>query len=235
MTTTLRRDAAANRERLLAAARELFAAQGIDVSLNEVARHAGVGVGTAYRRFANKQELMEALFSSAVDELEAFARAALDEPDAWTGMVGFLDRAMELQFGDRGLNAIMSHPMLADEQVAQARTRVAPLLEELVAKAKAQGSVRPDLEQSDIIFLQAGLASIRNRTQEVEPDLYRRYLAVFLDGIRTDRSFSELPVPALDSTRTHAAMTRGRPPHTGAVGRTSDEPPAMTTPSPRGH
>ena len=210
MAENLRSDAAANRERLLSAARELYARSGPDVSLNEVARHAGVGVGTAYRRFANKQELMEALFVSAVDELEAYARAALDEPDAWRGIVCFLERSMELQFGDSGLNTIMSHPALADEQVAQARSRVAPLLQRLVERAREQGSVRADLEQSDIIFLQAGLAAIRNLTRSVEPDLFRRYLTVFLDGIRADPARTPLPVRALDSARTHAAMTQER-------------------------
>lgn len=212
MPETLRKDAAANRERLLAAALDLFARHGSDVSLNEVARHAGVGIGTAYRRFANKEELMAALFTSALDTLESFAHEALDTPNAWDGIVGFIERSLDLQFGDRGLNVIMSHPDLADEQVAQARTRIAPLLQDLVDKAKQQGVVRPDLEQSDLVFLQAGLASIRNRSEGIEPELYRRYLAIFLDGIRPDGPCTPLPVPALDSARTHAAMTSGRRP-----------------------
>lgn len=212
MSQTLRKDAAVNRERLLHAARDLFTSHGVDVTLNDIAHHAGVGVGTAYRRFANKQELMAALLEEALDELEGFARRALSEPDAWVGLVDFLDRALDLQFGDSGLNAIMSHPALADDQVREAQTRIAPLLEELVAKARRQGAIRPDVEQSDIIFLQAGLASIRNRSADVEPDLYRRYLQIFLDGIRADRTLTPLPVTALDATRTHAAMTQSRGP-----------------------
>lgn len=210
MDQPLRKDAAANRERLLRAARELFAVQGVEVTLNDIAHHAGVGVGTAYRRFANKQELMAALFEDALGELEASARQALDQPDAWVGLVDFLERALDLQFGDAGLNAIMSHPALADEQVQQAQTRIAPILDELVAKARQQGVIRPDLEQSDIVFLQAGLASIRNRSAGIEPDLYRRYLTLFLDGIRADRAVTPLPVTALNATRTHAAMTHTR-------------------------
>src|SRR4051794_27535899 len=105
---TLRRDAALNRERLLAAARELFADRGLDVTLNDIARHAGVGVGTAYRRFANKGEVIEALFEQSLEDIAAVAREALDDPDPWLGLVGFLERSLQMQFGDRGLNQIMN-------------------------------------------------------------------------------------------------------------------------------
>lgn len=220
MPEKLRRDAALNRERLLDAARELFATRGLDVSLNDIAHHAGVGVGTAYRRFANKQAVMEALFEDVLDDLAEVARTSLREPDAWVGLVGFLERSLELQFGDRGINAIMNHPALGDERVDEARTRIAPLIQELVDRAKAQGLVRTDLEQSDVVFVQVGLSAILGRTRGVEPELYRRYLAIFLDGIRADRSLTPLPVGALDSTCTHRAMTAGRSP----------EPPADSAP-----
>ncbi|WP_265443050.1 TetR/AcrR family transcriptional regulator [Flexivirga meconopsidis] len=208
---SLRKDAARNRERLLAAARELFAQRGLDVTLNDIAHHAGVGVGTAYRRFANKEEVIDALFEEGLRQVAAVADEALADTDAWNGLVSYLERSMELQFGDRGLNEIMNNPALGDERVSDARTRIAPLIEKLVARAKEQGLVRADLDQTDIVFAQVGLSAIMDRSRAVEPDLYRRYLTLFLDGIRADRpEVTPLPTPALTAEQTHTAMTAGR-------------------------
>lgn len=207
----LRRDAARNRERLLAAARELFAQRGLDVTLNDIAHHAGVGVGTAYRRFANKAEVIDALFEEGLESIAAVAREALAEPDAWRGLVMFLERSLHMQFGDRGLNQIMNDAALGDERVSEARTRIAPLITQLVEKAKRQGVVRADLDQTDVIFMQVALSAIMERSRDIEPDLYRRYLTVFLDGIRAgDQRFTPLPVAPLSAVSTHRAMTQGR-------------------------
>src|SRR3954451_15311423 len=207
----LRKDAALNRERLLAAARELFAERGLTVTLNEIAHHAGVGVGTAYRRFANKGEVIDALFEEGLQNLAAVARESLQDPDAWHGLVSYLERSLHMQFGDRGLNQIMNDPSLGHERVNDARDRIAPLMHQLVERAKAQGVVRADLDQTDIIFMQVGLSAIMDSSRSIEPDLYRRYLAVFLEGIRTDRSVTlPLPTRALTADETHRAMTRQR-------------------------
>lgn len=207
----LRKDAALNRERLLGAARELFAERGLGVTLNDIAHHAGVGVGTAYRRFANKEEVIDALFEEGLQDVAAAAHEALEDPDAWAGLVTFLERSMHLQFGDRGLNEIMNDSALGDERVADARTRIAPLITQLVDKAQEQGVIRPDLDQSDIVFVQVGLSAIMNRSRTIEPGLYRRYLTLFLDGIRTDRTeFTSLPIAALTAEQTHSAMTGAR-------------------------
>ncbi len=105
----------------------------------------------------------------------------------------------------------MNNPLLGDERVNQVRDRIAPLITELVEKAKAQGVVRPELDQTDLIFIQLGLSEVMNRTRTIAPDLYRRYLAIFLDGIRTDRpDFTPLPVRALTAHETHEAMTQAR-------------------------
>jgi AcrR family transcriptional regulator len=210
-TRPLRADAVRNRERLLAAARELFAERGIDVTLNDIAHHAGVGVGTAYRRFANKEEVMDALFEEGLQDIAAVAEAALAASDAWQALVEFLERSLRMQFGDRGLNQIMNNAALGEARVSEARTRIAPLITELVARAKDQGLVRPDFDQSDVIFIQLALSSIMESSRRIEPDLYRRYLAIFLDGIRTDRGgFTALPVEPLSPLKTHEAMTRER-------------------------
>src|SRR3954465_636605 len=149
----LRKDAARNRDRLLAAARELFAARGLEVTLNDIAHHAGVGVGTAYRRFANKEEVIDALFEESLEAVAAVAHEALAAADAWDGLVLFLERSLHMQFGDRGLNQIMNNTALGQDRISDARDRITPLVHQLVARAKAEGVVRPDLEQSDLIFV----------------------------------------------------------------------------------
>src|SRR4051794_26088177 len=204
----LRKDAAINRERLLAAARELFAERGLNVTLNEIAHHAGVGVGTAYRRFSNKEEIIDALFEEGLQDVAAAANDALADPDAWHGLVSFLERSLHMQFGDRGLNQIMHDPSLGHARVADARDRIAPLMEQLVERAKLQRVVRPDFDQTDIIFMQVGLSAIMDRSRGIQRVLYRRYLTIFLDGIRAERqTLSTLPTAALSATQTHRAMT----------------------------
>src|SRR5438270_14072558 len=95
---SLRKDAAQNRERLLAAAAELFAERGLDVTLNDIAHHAGLGVGTAYRRFANKEQVIDALFEERLRDVADVATEALHDPDPWHGLITFLERSLEMQF-----------------------------------------------------------------------------------------------------------------------------------------
>src|SRR3954451_5764386 len=208
----LRREAARNRERLLTAASELFAERGLHVTLNDIAHRAGVVVGTAYRRFANKEEVIDALFEQRLQNVIAVAHEALEATDAWTGLMSFLERSLHMQFGDRGLTEIMNSPQLGRERVNQTRDRIAPLMTQLVNRAKEHGAVRPDFDQSDMFFMQMALAAIIDRTRRLAPDLYRRYLTMWLDGIRSPRGdFTPLPSAALTADQPHAAVTQQRP------------------------
>lgn len=207
----LRKDASVNRERLLDAARELFAEKGLGVTLNDIAHHAGVGVGTAYRRFANKEEIIDTLFEERLQAVEAIAREALDEPDPWQALTDYLRRALAMQFGDRGLHQILDDPTLGDARINDVRVRIAPLIVELVDRAKNAGVVRDDFQPTDVTFIQSAMAPIMNSTRDVAPEIYERYLTFFLDGIRSDdRRFTPLPAPALSSETTHSAMTLRR-------------------------
>src|SRR4051794_21946295 len=103
----LRADAARNRERILAAAAEAFAGGGLTVTLDEIARRAGVGVGTVYRRFPDKDVLIDALFEQRIAELVALAVEAREAPDAWTGLVHFFEAGLALQAADRGLKEVL--------------------------------------------------------------------------------------------------------------------------------
>lgn len=103
----LRADAARNRQRVLTAAAEVFAKRGLDVSLDEVAHAAGVGVGTVYRRFPNKEALVDALFEDKIENMVVLAREAKAFEDPWEGFVHFIEHALEWQMRNRGLRDVL--------------------------------------------------------------------------------------------------------------------------------
>ena len=209
---SLRKDAEINRQRLLAAADELFAKYGLDVTLNDIAHHAGVGVGTAYRRFANKQQVIDALFEQRLDEVAAMAAEALADPDAWRGLTIFLERSLQMQMEDRALTEILNNPQLGQHRVDEARDRIAPLVSAIIDRAREQGVLRSDFDSTDAIFIQVALAAVIDKTRGISPVLYRRYLMMFLDGIRSDKgTLSELPVPPLSVDQTHRSMAPDQP------------------------
>jgi AcrR family transcriptional regulator len=148
--TPLRADAARNRGRILAAAAELFAAKGLSVGLHEIAHHAGVGVGTAYRRFPDERQLIEALFEERLDRLAEVAERALAADDPWDGLAGFLEQATELQIQNRGLREIITGSDHGSALTARARATLAPATEQLVRRAQASGTLRADVVAADL-------------------------------------------------------------------------------------
>src|SRR4051794_6090655 len=206
----LRKDAELNRQRLLAAATEVFAQRGLDATLNDVAHHAGVGVGTAYRRFANKEQLIDELFAQRIDEIAALADRALADADAWRGFTSFIEGSLQLQLDDRGFREILNNPEKGHTRLADARERITPLVESIVERAKRAGVLRPDFDPTDLIFIQLARAALMAPPRDSTPALYRRYLTMFLDGVRTDRANrSELPVGPLSVDQTQNAMAAG--------------------------
>jgi len=210
----LRRDAERNRQRILKAASEVFTECGLEVSLDEVARQAGVGVGTVYRRFRTKEELVEALFEDRVDAVAALAERAAEEPDPWTGLVSFMEQMAELLAGDLGLRQLLMFATYGQDRVAYARQRNAPLVQGLIERAQAAGQVRPDLMVTDIPFLVFVLTEAAQIARPTRPDLWRRYLALILDGMRPVReALTPLPVPALPPDELEKAMRHHAPRH----------------------
>jgi AcrR family transcriptional regulator len=203
----LRADAARNRERLLDAARELFAERGLDVTLDDVAHHAGVGVGTAYRRFASKDDLIDALFEEELAKVVAIAERAAAHEDPWEGLVHWLEHIIELQAGNRGLKAIMTSSARGKERVAAGRAQIAPRIGPLVERARQAGVVRPDFAVSDLPMIAFMVTSAAEYTHDVDPELWRRYLAIALDGLRGD---SALPHEALGIVEVTECMSRWR-------------------------
>ncbi len=153
-TRPLRRDAERNRQRILAAAAEVFNERGLEVSLDEIARHAGVGVGTVYRRFRTKEELIEALFMDRLDSIAAIGEEAFASP----------------------------------------------------------GQLRADIRQTDIIFIVFVLIEATQLSHAADPDIWRRYLTLILDGMRPGREgATPLPVPAMLPEEMEKSMRQAAP------------------------
>jgi AcrR family transcriptional regulator len=205
----LRADAERNRRRLLAAAGELFAEKGLGVGLDEIARHAGVGVGTAYRRFRDKDALIEALFEDRIACVQALAEAALAEPDPWTGLVRFMEGSVRLHSADRGLKQALFGSGRGLACLEEGRTRIAPLVEGIVERARESGDLRPDIEITDIPILQFTLSGVADLDLPGAPELGLRYLTIVLDGLRT-REPSPFPVHAPTIEEFHVAVGGSR-------------------------
>ena len=210
----LRRDAERNRQRILKAASEVFTERGLEVSLDEVARHAGVGVGTVYRRFRTKEDLVEALFVDRIEEVAALAEAAVQDPDPWSGLVCFMEQAANLLAGDVGLRQLMMFATYGGDKVWYARQRNAPLVTRLVERAQAAGQLRPDLSPTDIPFILFVLTEAAQLARQISPEIWRRYLVFVLDGLRPEREgISPLPVPAMPPGEFEMSMRQNAPRH----------------------
>jgi AcrR family transcriptional regulator len=194
----LRRDAELNRRRIIAAAHEVFRERGLGATLNDVAAHAGVGVGTVYRRFANKEELVDALFDDMIDTVASLAQQALADPDAWRGLTESLEKVCEVQAFDRGLREVMLGTGRGPKRQAQVRERIAPAVDQMVARAKEQGMLRADISHIDLPMIQLMVAAVTDHTGR--PDLWRRYLRLLLDGMRSRPDTAPLPGIVADDT-----------------------------------
>jgi AcrR family transcriptional regulator len=211
MIAPLRADAERNRQRLLAAAKDLFATRGLDVTLDDIARHAGVGTGTAYRRFPNKDALIDALMVDRIGELAEIAKECLREPDPWVGLRSYFDRALALQASDRGLKEVLFSSGRGRERSNHARLKIAPVVTKLVQRAKDAGVVRPDIDTSDVPLINFMVNTIVDFSRDIEPALYKRYLAIVLDGLRPRDDLDPLPVGALRIKAFQEAMANWKP------------------------
>jgi AcrR family transcriptional regulator len=203
----LRRDAELNRRRILAAATEVFAGRGLDASLDDIARHAGLGVGTVYRRFPNKEALVEALFEERMEQISLVAREALAEPDSWVALTTFIERSAELVIRDRGLRDMLAGTAYAREKIAKARDRIQPNADALVSRAKADGYLRADYDTTDGQVILIMLAHAADYCQPVRPDAWRRYMTFMIDGLRATRDgATPLPAAQLDQDEADEIM-----------------------------
>jgi AcrR family transcriptional regulator len=179
----LRADARRNRAAVLVAAKQLFGESGLDVQMPDVAKSAKVGVGTVYRHFATKDELIAALVAERFERLAEKCREVLALDDPWEGTCEFIRFAAQIQSEDRGLCEVMgSRPELMD---AAARANDLPALcDRLVKRAQRAGKLRRDLSWEDIPMIACGLGSIIHTSVGPATGRWPRLVELILDGLR---------------------------------------------------
>lgn len=174
----LRIDAERNRGRIIAAARRVFARDGLNASMASVAREAGVGIATMFRRFPTKEELIDAVF---VDRMDAYLQAvlvALDDPDPWNGFVGYIETACAMQAADSGFADVLNTAFPTAKGLEARRVKAFEAMVELIDRAKATGRLREDFHPSDVALLHMANAGVVSVTGEAAPSAWRRVAAL---------------------------------------------------------
>src|SRR5215212_10532966 len=189
----LRADARRNREAVVGAAKKLFADQGLDAQMPDVAKAAKVGVGTVYRHFPTKDDLIAALAAERFERLAEKARDGLEAENAWEGLCDFIRFAAQIQADDRGLCEVMgSRP---DVMKASAlAVGLDELCDKLVRQAQRSGELRKDLEWEDIPMIACGLGRITPAEMGPATGRWPRLVEIIIDGLRAPGS-SRLPKP----------------------------------------
>ena len=189
----LRADARRNRQAVTAAAKKLFADQGLDAQMPDVAKAAKVGVGTVYRHFPTKDDLIAALVAERFQRLAEKARECLEMRGAWEGLAEFIRFSAQIQADDRGLCEVMgSRPEVMDAAARAAGLR--ELCERLVKRAQRAGELRRDLAWEDIPMIACGLGRITQATAGPATGRWPRLVEIILDGLRAPGS-GKLPRP----------------------------------------
>jgi AcrR family transcriptional regulator len=202
----LRADAERNRRRILDAAADLFAERGLQVSLDDVAERAGVGVGTVYRRFPDREALIDAVLQSRVEEFIAIGERAAADPDAWAGLRQFIELGAEFHGRNRALKELMFSAPNRRDWVDRVRTRIRPIVGRMVKAAQEQGRLRADLHTLDVPLITLMLASAIEFT---ETESWRRLLGIVIDGLESDRDApTELGAKPISQAELTEAMIR---------------------------
>ncbi|MPY48833.1 TetR/AcrR family transcriptional regulator [Streptomyces acidicola] len=213
----LRSDAERNRERIIAAARKVFARDGLGASMASVAREAGVGIATMFRRFPTKEELVAAVFADRMDAYADAVAVALDDPDPWHGFIGYLEAACAMQAADYGFADVLTTSFPTAKAMEERRNEAYTGMVRLIDRAKAAGRLREDFDPSDLVLIHMANAGVVNATGDAAPDAWRRVVALFIQSFEAP---ARGPLPASPE---HDALHR-------AMLRTS--PASLTTPEP---
>lgn len=204
----LRADAERNRLAVLASARSVFAEHGVTASLEEIARRAGVGIGTLYRHFPRgREQLVAEALVDQVGRYVVLAEQALQASDPWAGFAGFVERICDLEADDRGLSDLLAMALPADERVEELRAQANDLMLGLVKRAKASGQLRADFVGEDLVLLLIANTAILEVTGGDAPAGSRRLVALFLEAVRAQEPASDLP-EAPSSEELRRAMVR---------------------------
>jgi len=191
-----RRDAARNRRLLVEAAGEVLREQGLDASLDEIARRAGVGNATLYRHFPTREQLYEAVFAEAGELLERVRDQALRIDDPWTALTTYMEEACAFVATDQGLCDLMMQGMPRSAVLNEFRIKADTLLQALLDRAQERGAIRADIRLPDVLLVLIALLRVVPASEAVSPGAWRRHLAITLDGLRP-REGADLPPNSL--------------------------------------
>lgn len=185
-TAPLRKDAARNWGRIVAVARGLVD-EGLPLQLNDVARRAGVGVGTVYRHFPTAEALLETVAASCLEALVEHGEQALADADPWHALEDFLLRTVEAQVADASLAPVAAAPADALPRTTELKRSLWSVGSTLLDRARAAGAVRPDLTDADLVPLMCGIAyaaQVHSADSAARVTTARRYLTTLLEGLR---------------------------------------------------
>ncbi len=201
----LRRDARERRDKLIAAAQREFAAHGVDASLEKIARDAGVAIGTLYRHFPTRLDLLMAAFEPRLQEFLDGANKALEMDDPWEGFVCYLENLFAVQAGDRGFNDFLSRRFPGNAETEHIHDQMCRQIEDVLTRAQEAGEARPDITQADIVNLIWSNGRIIDATSATAPTAWRRQLYLMLDAYRAERAHP-IPEPPMTDEQLYDAM-----------------------------
>jgi AcrR family transcriptional regulator len=205
MRRPLRRDARERRDKLIAAAQTEFAAHGVDASLEKIAREAGVAIGTLYRHFPTRMDLLMAALKPRLQEFLDGANKALEMDDPWEAFVSYLENLFAVQAGDRGFNDFLSRRFPGNTDTEQIHDVMCQQIENVLIRAQDAGKARPDITQADIVNLIWSNGRIIDATSATAPTAWRRQLHLMLDAYRAERAHS-IPEPPMTDEQLYDAM-----------------------------
>jgi AcrR family transcriptional regulator len=191
-----RRDARERHDRLIAAARREFAARGVDASLERIARDAGVAIGTLYRHFPTRLDLLMAALEPRLQEFLDGATKALEIDDPWEGFVYYLENLFRVQAGDRGFNDFLSRRFPGSADTERIHDQMCRQIEDVLTRAQEAGEARPDITQADIVNLIWSNGRMIDATSTTAPNAWRRHLYLMLAAYRAMREHP-IPVPPM--------------------------------------
>ena len=205
----LRADAERNRERIVTAAARLFAEQGLSVPLEDVARSAGVGVATLYRRFPTRTDLAIAAFERNMTSYIDAVEKAFSNPRPWDGFRELVFDLCALQASDPGLRALLTTAFPASSVIEQRAAETVDKVGEVIARAQQDGSLRSDIGVGDVVVMLLANAGVLEATREHAPEAWRRFAALMIDAFRAG-THGPLPPPTpADELRSSIAMLTG--------------------------
>ncbi|MDQ2661748.1 MAG: TetR family transcriptional regulator [Actinomycetota bacterium] len=200
-----RRDAQERHDRLIAAARREFAARGVDASLERIAREADVAIGTLYRHFPTRMDLLLAALEPRLREFTDGSEKALEIDDPWEGFVSYLENLFRVQAGDRGFNDFLSRRFPGSADTERIHDQMCQQIEDVLTRAQEAGEARPDIALADIVNLIWTNGRMLDATSTTAPNAWRRYLHLMLDAYRAKRAHP-IPEPPMTEQQLYDAM-----------------------------